>query len=118
MGKPSYLPLLNTIAVNEKKGELFLSAWADTTSDRDLAAALRFVAIREGEHAWAFSKRICELGFSSRRAPVPRRKCAVSLGSVRAPSGSRSSVSLREASSSWLLSRSSADRRPCSGGLL
>jgi hypothetical protein len=24
MGKPSYLPLLNTIAVNEKKGEMFL----------------------------------------------------------------------------------------------
>lgn len=63
MGKPSYLPLLNTIAVNEKKGELFLSAWADTTSDRDLAAVLRFVAVREGEHAWAFSKRICELGY-------------------------------------------------------
>ena len=64
MGKPSYLPLLNTIAVNEKKGEIFLSAWADTTNDEDLEAALRFVAIREGEHAWAFTKRMCELGYS------------------------------------------------------
>jgi hypothetical protein len=63
MGKPSYLPLLNTIAVNEKKGEMFLSAWADTTEDEDLEAALRFVAIREGEHAWAFTKRMCELGY-------------------------------------------------------
>lgn len=63
MGKPSYLPLLNTIAVNEKKGEIFLSAWADATPDVDLEAVLRLVAIREGEHAWAFSKRICELGY-------------------------------------------------------
>ncbi len=62
MGKPSYLSLLNTIAVNEKKGEAFLSAWADTTEDPDLEATLRFVAIREGEHAWAFTKRMCELG--------------------------------------------------------
>ncbi len=62
MGKPSYLPLLNTIAVNEKKGEIFLSAWADATDDADLEATLRFVAIREGEHAWAFTKRMCELG--------------------------------------------------------
>ena len=64
MGKPSYLPLLNTIAVNEKKGEMFLAAWADTTEDEDLEAVLRFVSIREGEHAWAFTKRICELGYA------------------------------------------------------
>ncbi len=63
MGKPSYVPLLNTIAVNEKKGERFLSAWAEKTDDGDLAATLRFVAIREGEHAWAFTKRLCELGY-------------------------------------------------------
>ncbi len=63
MGKPSYVPLLNTIAVNEKKGEQFLSAWADATPDDDLADVLRFVSIREGEHAWAFTKRLCELGY-------------------------------------------------------
>ena len=32
-------------------------------ADEQLAAALRFVAIREGEHAWAFTKRMCELGY-------------------------------------------------------
>ncbi|MFV2090253.1 MAG: hypothetical protein ACC642_06330, partial [Pseudomonadales bacterium] len=32
-------------------------------NDDSLAAALRFVAIREGEHAWAFTKRMCELGY-------------------------------------------------------
>ena len=62
MDTPSYLPLLNSIAVNECKGEQLLSAWADCTRDEQLASILRFVAIREGEHAWAFTKRMCELG--------------------------------------------------------
>jgi len=62
MSKPTYLPLLNAIAVNECKGEALLSAWADATPDAELAAVLRFVAIREGEHAAAFTKRLCELG--------------------------------------------------------
>jgi len=62
MDAPSYLPLLNSIAVNECKGEKLLGAWADCTRDEQLAATLRFVAIREGEHAWAFTKRTCELG--------------------------------------------------------
>jgi len=62
MSKPSYLPLLNSIAVNEAKGEELLQTWADATKDKDLKAALEFVAIREGEHAMAFTKRMCELG--------------------------------------------------------
>ena len=63
MSKPTYLPLLNTIAVNERKGEQFLNAWANTTDDKALAEVLRFVAIREGEHAWSIAKRIAELGY-------------------------------------------------------
>ena len=62
MEKPTYLPLLNSIAVNEAKGQILLSAWAATAQDPGLAAALKFVAIREGEHAMAFTKRMCELG--------------------------------------------------------
>ena len=62
MDQPTYIPLLNSIAVNEAKGEKLLSAWAATTPDAGLASALRFVAIREGEHAMAFTKRMCELG--------------------------------------------------------
>lgn len=62
MREPTFLPLLNSIAVNECKGEALLSAWADATPDKDLEAVLRFVAIREGEHAAAFTKRMCELG--------------------------------------------------------
>ncbi len=62
MKEPTYLPLLNSIAVNERKGQILLDAWASTTQDESLANALRFVAIREGEHAMAFTKRMCELG--------------------------------------------------------
>jgi len=62
MSEPTYLPLLNSIAVNEAKGEILLNAWADATQDEALEATLRFVAIREGEHHWAFTKRMCELG--------------------------------------------------------
>jgi hypothetical protein len=63
MSEPTYLPLLNSIAVNERKGEKLLCAWANATRDAELAAELRFVAIREGEHAAAFTKRMCELGY-------------------------------------------------------
>jgi hypothetical protein len=62
MSEPTYLPLLNSIAVNECKGDALLSAWADATPDPALEATLRFVAIREREHAAAFTKRMCELG--------------------------------------------------------
>ncbi len=63
MSQPSFIPLLNSIAVNEAKGEKLLQTWADNAKDLDLKAALQFVAIREGEHAWAFTKRMCELGY-------------------------------------------------------
>jgi hypothetical protein len=63
MSEPSYIALLNSIAVNECKGEILLNAWADTTPDEEFSQALRFVAIREGEHAMAFTKRMCELGY-------------------------------------------------------
>ena len=62
MAQPSFYPLLNSIAVNEAKGELLLQTWADATADPQLKSALSFVAIREGEHAAAFTKRLCELG--------------------------------------------------------
>lgn len=63
MAKPSYIGLLNSIAVNEAKGERLLNTWAAHTQDAELKSALKFVAVREGEHAWAFTKRLCELGY-------------------------------------------------------
>lgn len=67
---PSYLGLLNAIAVGETGAELFLLGWADTTTDTQLAETLRFVAMREGEHGKAFAKRMLELGYPV-RWPAP-----------------------------------------------
>ncbi len=62
--KPSYIGMLNAISNGERRGHEFLSAWADATSSTEVGNLLRVVAIREAEHAWAFEKRLCELGYS------------------------------------------------------
>lgn len=67
--KPSYLGLLNAIAVGEWRGHALLSAWRDSTSNAALAAVLDQVAIREQEHAAAFTKRLCELGYNLKQSP-------------------------------------------------
>lgn len=69
--KPSYLGLLNAIAVGELGGEALFDAWAATTTDPDVACVLRTVARREGEHARSFAKRIDELGYSVLDRPDP-----------------------------------------------
>ncbi len=61
--KPSYLGLLNAISNAEAEAECYLSAWASVTPREDVRTVLRTVALREGEHAKAFAKRMCELGF-------------------------------------------------------
>jgi hypothetical protein len=63
---PSYLRMLNAIYMAEQRGYEYLSAWADVTPDADVRAVLRTIALREGEHALAFAKRINELGFEAR----------------------------------------------------
>ena len=70
-GKPSYLGLLNAIAVGENRGYQLLSTWAGCTRDAELANVLNAIALREQEHAAAFEKRICELGYSVRRKDDP-----------------------------------------------
>jgi rubrerythrin len=65
--KPSYLGLLNAIAVGEGRAHTYLRAWAETTRNPDVRRVIETVAIREGEHALAFEKRICELGYSLRK---------------------------------------------------
>src|SRR3954464_3550270 len=64
--KPSYLGLLNAIAVAESRAHCYLSAWAEGTTDPDVKAILEKVALREGEHGMAFAKRINELGYTVR----------------------------------------------------
>jgi hypothetical protein len=64
--KPSYLGLLNAIAVAEGQAGRYLTAWADTTDDDQVREVLRFVALRESEHSLAFEKRVVELGYTLR----------------------------------------------------
>jgi rubrerythrin len=70
--KPSYLGLLNAIAQAEARGHALFSAWARTTNDAELARLLDMVAIREWEHAAAFTKRLCELGYAVQERPDPQ----------------------------------------------
>lgn len=60
-GQTSYLEMLKTIAKNEAVTEKILFEWANVTPDAEVATALRFVAMREGEHGIAFRKRVLEL---------------------------------------------------------
>ena len=67
--KPSYLKTLNAIANGERRAGIYLKAWADMTDNDAVKEILTTVAVRETEHAWAFEKRICELGFEVQDRP-------------------------------------------------
>jgi rubrerythrin len=69
--KPSYLGLLNAIALGEGRAHQYLSCWAAKTPDADVKKVLQTVAIREGEHSHAFTKRLCELGYGVQDRPDP-----------------------------------------------
>lgn len=64
--KPSYLGLLNAIALNEARAHEYLHAWIATTTDPEVKKTLRTVAAREGEHGMSFTKRMDELGYEVR----------------------------------------------------
>jgi hypothetical protein len=69
--KPSYLGLLNAIAVGESRAHAYLTAWADMSPSEEVACVLRTVAAREGEHGMSFAKRVNELGFQVREKDDP-----------------------------------------------
>ena len=79
--KPSYLGLLNAIAVGELGGEAQFTAWAAATSNDDLRCVLHTVALREAEHARSFAKRIDELGFGVLDRPDPGLARRVAIAS-------------------------------------
>lgn len=62
--KPSYIGLLNAIAVAEGQAECYFQAWASVTPSDEVRQVLTTVGLREGEHSKAFEKRMCELGYS------------------------------------------------------
>jgi hypothetical protein len=69
--KPSYLGLLNAIALGEGRAHTYLSAWVAKTTNPDVRSVLSTVAAREGEHGMSFAKRINELGYSVRDKDDP-----------------------------------------------
>jgi quercetin dioxygenase-like cupin family protein len=81
--EPTYLPLLRRIANAECNAEQYLSAWAGAITRDDVRRVITTVALREGEHAMAFQKRICELGFdvTIEEAPATAGKVAVGAAS-------------------------------------
>jgi rubrerythrin len=81
MDKPSYLGLLNSIAVGEADGEELFCAWAAVTPDPDVKAVLETVMIREGEHAKSFAKRINELGYTVRPKDAPDHAARMAIAS-------------------------------------
>jgi rubrerythrin len=77
--KPSYLGLLNAIAVAEAEAHQYLTAWAEVTPSPDVRNVLLTVAAREGEHGMSFAKRINELGYEVRRKESPNQVKAMAL---------------------------------------
>ncbi len=69
--KPSYLGLLNAIAVAETRAHRYLTCWIEATHDPEVKEVLRTVAWREGEHGISFAKRINELGFEVQEKDDP-----------------------------------------------
>src|SRR5579863_754732 len=69
--KPSYLGLLNAIAVGEARAHRYLTAWIAVCTDPEVRDVLETVCWREGEHGMAFAKRIDELGYSVRHKDDP-----------------------------------------------
>jgi len=80
-GKPSYLGLLNAVAVAERQAHEYLTAWIAVTADAAVCEVLTVIDHREAEHAAAFAKRINELGYQVRWPDNP--KAAEQLALVR-----------------------------------
>ena len=72
--KPTYLGLVNAIAVAEGHGYRAFTEWADRSADPDVEAVLRMVAAREGEHSSTFARRVVELGYRVRPRPPSKEE--------------------------------------------
>jgi len=81
--KPSYLGLLNAVAVGELGGEQLFTAWAGATKNDDVRGVLQTVALREAEHARAFAKRIDELGYTVRERDDPKLEKRVAVATSK-----------------------------------
>lgn len=80
--EPSYLPLLSRIANAEGNAEVYLAAWAAATPRDDVRRVIATVALREGEHAKAFQKRVCELGHDVTVQEAPETAGRAAIGAA------------------------------------
>ena len=62
--KPSYIGLLNAIAVGREPGRVLPERLGGHDPRDDVRQVLTTIALREGEHGKAFAKRMCELGYT------------------------------------------------------
>jgi hypothetical protein len=83
--KPSYLGLLNGIALAESRAHRYLEAWIAVTPNPDVKAVLQTVSYREGEHGLAFAKRINELGYQLREKDDPAGAKAMEIAGSDLP---------------------------------
>lgn len=77
--KPSYLGLLNAVAIAERRGAEYLRVWIATTTDDTVRAMLHTIELREAEHALAFEKRLDELGYGLIESPDPKHERSMEI---------------------------------------
>ena len=65
---PGYIDTLAAISNGERGGYELFKKWSAATSNEKLKLVLDKVAVREAEHAWAFEKRLSELGYPLERS--------------------------------------------------
>ena len=87
--KPSYLGLLNAIAVAESRAHGYFTAWIATSPSAEVRAVLSTVAAREGEHGMSFAKRINELGYEVREKPDPEHDKRMKIAQSTRPTSRR-----------------------------
>ena len=78
---PTYLGLLNAIALAESRAHCYFEAWVAVTPNPAVKEVLQTVSWREGEHGMAFAKRINELGYQLREKDDPRSDKAMAVAS-------------------------------------
>jgi hypothetical protein len=78
---PTYLGLLNAIALAESRAHCYFEAWIAATPNPAVRDVLQTVSWREGEHGMAFAKRINELGYQLREKDDERSDKAMAVAS-------------------------------------
>jgi hypothetical protein len=79
--KPSYVGLLNALALGERRAAEYLRVWIGVTENDEVRATLHTIMLREAEHGIMFEKRLDELGFGLIDKPDPFQERAMEIAS-------------------------------------